>query len=106
MIDDELVIYYSITCRYLIEIGSGAGYKTVMFASEFRVIGVDFKSNVVLGRKLHPAMQFIDADLDVSSSKGLFTLIIRLHLRHRFKTHSHCTEAIKTSLRDQINAFQ
>ena len=51
----------------MIEIGSGAGYKTVRFASEFRVIGVDFKSNVVLGRKLHPAMEFIDSDLDVSA---------------------------------------
>ena len=95
------VIYYSITCRYLIEIGSGAGYKTVMFASEFRVIGVDFKSNVVLGRKLHPAMQFIDADLDVSSTKGLFTPTGWLCMRHRYKSHSHCTPAIEILLRDQ-----
>ena len=71
---DESDIYYSIICRYLIEIGSGAGYKTVMFASEFRVIGVDFKSNVVLGRKLHPAMQFIDADLDVSEIRRKFSV--------------------------------
>ena len=66
IVSASCVVFFT---RYIIEIGSGAGYKTVKLTTEFHVIGVDFKANVNKARKEYPSVEFIEADLDVCTCK-------------------------------------